>query len=257
MKKTDLDFLETNKNLSDKINNLYRLAEFGRLSAGAFHDLMSPLTVVLLNLEKLNKLNNNLDDYPQIKESLTQAILASRKMEDLICCLKRYLNQTNTKSFFFMEQEINSAIKILNYHTVKNNIKIVFHNKLKNKPYFGDPVKFNQIIYNLLSNAVESCMKQKGDQARKIVILLDKRNNKIILKVSDYGPGIKKQLLKKIFLPFFSTKKSCGLGLYITKYLTEKEFLGEIKINSQINKKTAFSIIIPQISKKDARLNKN
>ena len=65
MKKTDLDFLETNKNLSDKINNLYRLAEFGRLSAGAFHDLMSPLTVVLLNLEKLNKLNNNLDDYPQ------------------------------------------------------------------------------------------------------------------------------------------------------------------------------------------------
>ena len=250
MKKIDLDFLETNKNLNEKINNLYRLAEFGRLSAGAFHDLMSLLTVVLLNLEKLSKLKNNTDDYSQIKDSLAQAILASKKMEDLICCLKRYLSQTNVKSSFLMAQEINSAIKILNYHTVKNNIKIVFHNKLANKPYFGDPVKFNQIVYNLLSNAIESYAKQKSDQARKIVIFLDKRNNKIILKVSDYGPGIKKQLLKKIFLPFFSTKKSCSLGLYITKYLAEKEFLGEIKINSQINKKTEFSIIIPQINKK-------
>jgi len=253
MKKDELSLFETNQDLNDKLNNLYRLAEFGRLSAGAFHDLMSPLTIVSLNLEQLNKFEiiKNNHDFSQIKNSLTQAILATKKMEDLILCLKHYLNKNNTKIFFGLAPEINSAIKILNYQTIKNNIKIAFQNNLPHEQCYGDPVKFNQIIYNLLSNAVESYTKQKTSREKRILISLDEQEDKIIVKVSDWGPGIKEELMEKIFLPFFSTKKSCGLGLYISKRLTEKDFLGSLKIKSRINKKTVFSLTFPRTSQKE------
>jgi len=252
MEKNDISLIAADINLDNKINNLYRLAEFGRISAGIFHDLINPLTIVSLNLEQLNKLrpNQNIhkNEFYEINKYLSQAIMATKKMEDLIICIKRCLNQADVKSFFVLENEIVSAIKILNYQAIKNNIKIIFKNKISTEEYYGNPTKFNQIIYNLLSNAIQSCSQQKLKERRKIRISLTKEDKKIIIKVSDCGPGIKKEHLNKIFLPFFSTKNSCGLGLYITKCLTEKDFLGEIKINSQINKKTVFSIIIPKIN---------
>jgi len=249
MKKHDISFLSASQDLNNKINSLYRLAEFGRLSAGVFHDLMSPLTVVSLNLEQLIKIKTKKDlsahKISKIRQQLEQALVATKKMEGLILCIKHHLNRTEIKTFFDLEEEINIAIKILSYQAIKNNTKIIFKNKLFKKQYYGNPVKFNQIIYNLLSNAIQSCSRQEKGKQREVVILLDKQAEKYIIEVSDCGPGIKKHHLEKIFLPFFSTKKSCGLGLYITKRLTEKDFSGKIETSSQLNKKTVFSIILP------------
>lgn len=253
MKKNNEKPFNIDENWQEKINNLYRFAEFGRISAGIFHDLINPLTIVSLNLEQLAKIelaNNN-----QLKETrghLEEALIATKKMENLLTYIKQYLGQANVKSLFNLEKEIKTTIKILNYQAIKNNVEIKFKNNLIGYEYFGYAVKFNQIVYNLLSNAIQACVQKKSKKTRKINILLDKKAEKLIIQVSDSGPGIKKDDFKKIFLPFYSTKNSCGLGLYITKHITEKDFLGTIELQSQINKKTVFSILIPEKIKKIA-----
>jgi len=74
---------------TEKIDQLYRLAEFGRLSSGIFHDLLNPLTAVSLNLEQIKETTT--DKILTAKSHLSQAILATHKMEGLIAGIKKQI----------------------------------------------------------------------------------------------------------------------------------------------------------------------
>jgi signal transduction histidine kinase len=229
---------------AEKISQLYHLAEFGRLSSGVFHDLINPLTAVSLNLEQIK--NENQNSLASAKDCLQQAIIASHKMEDLITCIKKSIKQESSKIIFSPKVEIDSVIKILNYKTRKSNIEIFVHTK-DDISLYGDPVKFSQIIMNLISNSIDAYGTKENTDAKIININLINNNEQIILEVSDQGEGITTENINKIFQPFFSTKdgRGLGLGLSSTKNLVEKEFSGSINVQSIIGEKTIFTILIP------------
>ena len=103
---------------------------------------------------------------------------------------------------------------------------------------FGDPLKFHQIFYNLIINAIHSVRESGADG--ELTCLVEKKPNKIIIKFSDNGKGIPDSLANKIFEPFFSTKQEKvsptkddggeGLGLYIVWNIV-KMFNGTIHVN--------------------------
>lgn len=228
----------------EKISQLYRLAEFGRLSSGVFHDLINPLTAVSLNLEQIkNEPNSQLDN---AKDCLNQAIAASHKMEDLITCIKRSIRAENIKTNFSPQIEIESVINILSYKARQANVKINF-SKIDNFYIYGDPVKFSQIIINLIANGIDAYAAKNQIQNLTINISIERQIDYLIIRVSDYGVGISPENINKIFQPFFSTKKGNGLGLGLasTKTLVEKEFSGSISVSSEIDKETIFTITMP------------
>lgn len=228
----------------EKISQLYRLAEFGRLSSGVFHDLINPLTAVSLNLEQVkNDAGAKLTD---AKDCLNQAILASHKMEDLIACIKKSIRAENIKINFLPQIEIESVINILGYKARQANVKISFSG-ISNLHIYGDPVKFSQIIINLVANGIDAYSAKEMADTKIIDISMEKQTDFLIIKVSDYGIGILPENINKIFQPFFSTKKNNGLGLGLasTKTIIEKEFLGSISVSSQLNKKTTFVVSLP------------
>lgn len=228
---------------SEKMNQLYRLAEFGRLSSGIFHDLINPLTALSLNLEQIK--NSSETKLKGAKESLNQAIHASHKMEDLITCIKRSIKKEGAKLIFKLNQEIEASIKLLSYKIRQGNININFINNHKIE-YQGDAVKFGQIITNLLCNAIDS-LDDSLQPKKEITISCQRINKKAIIKVQDNGPGIEIKHIEKIFEPFFSTKqeKGMGLGLSSVKNIVETEFQGSIKVSSELNSLTSFTITIP------------
>jgi len=229
---------------ADKINQLYRLAEFGRLSSGIFHDLVNPLTAISLNLEQIQ--NNNLNQVSTAKTYLGQAIIATHKMEDLIISIKKQLQRKSSLSSFSLNQEISQVIQILAYKARRANVVVEFQSS-EELIYYGDAIKFSQIATNLICNAIESFESlPKIDQ--KIKISLQTEQNNIILKVTDSGCGIEPINLLKIFEPFFSTKeesgRGLGLGLSSTKNLVEKDFGGAITVTSLPGQETTFTVII-------------
>lgn len=228
----------------EKISQLYRLAEFGRLSSGVFHDLINPLTAVSLNLEQIK--NESGAQLADARDCLNQAISASHKMEDLIACIKKSIRAENIKASFSPQAEIETVINILKYQTRQANVEICF-SKINDFCIYGDPVKFSQIIINLIANSIDACVAKKMAGLQTIKISLEKQVNYLIIEVSDCGIGILPENINKVFRPFFSTKKDGGLGLGLasTKTIVEKEFLGSISVNSEINKETAFTVTIP------------
>jgi len=229
---------------AEKINQLYRLAEFGRISSGIFHDLINPLTAVSLNLQQINAQTDSrvLD----AKSYLNQALLATHKMESLVSSIKMQINRENTISLFSPKQEIEQISQILAYKANKANVEIIRLN-IQEMKIEGDAVKFGQVILNLLANAIEACEEAK---TRNVVIIVSEQETTITISVNDSGHGILPENLTKIFLPFFSTKtasgRGLGLGLASTKNIVERDFSGQIKVSSEIKRGTDFIVIIPK-----------
>jgi signal transduction histidine kinase len=229
---------------AEKINQLYRLAEFGRISSGIFHDLINPLTAVSLNLEQIK--NETDAKILNAKSYLSQALLATSKMENLITSIKKQISRESVINLFSLNQEIEQIIQILSYKASRANVSIKFllapETKLK-----GDAIKFGQIIINLLANAIEACEETKIGE---ILISLTSSETEIEIRVTDNGVGIPLENKNKIFAPFFSTKKNSGrglgLGLASTKNIVEKDFQGRIEAKSQPGQGTVFIINIPK-----------
>lgn len=96
-----------------------------------------------------------------------------------------------------------------------------------------------QVLINLVVNALEA-VKEKSNP--RIVLSASAENNKILIKVADNGSGISAELIDKIFIPFFSTKKSgSGIGLSLCKQIMMLH-KGNIQVQSTEEKGTAFTL---------------
>jgi signal transduction histidine kinase len=104
----------------------------------------------------------------------------------------------------------------------------------------ADPSLIEQVLINLIVNAIEA-VKEKPDP--KIILTAEQTlNKKIVLKVADNGSGIPEEVLDKIFIPFFSTRKSgSGIGLSLCKQIVMLH-RGTIQVQSMENRGTVFSM---------------
>ncbi|MFX0106407.1 MAG: sensor histidine kinase, partial [Candidatus Hodarchaeota archaeon] len=111
----------------------------------------------------------------------------------------------------------------------------------KNLIIFNDKKRVNQILGNLIRNAIK--FTDKG----AVSIKIQKSNNKVEISVQDTGPGIKEEYFKKIFKPFGriiepgKIKEGIGLGLYISKRLA-KLLGGDILVKSEFGKGSTFTL---------------
>jgi signal transduction histidine kinase len=105
----------------------------------------------------------------------------------------------------------------------------------------ADPSLIEQVLINLIVNAMEAVKEQENPH---IVLSADSASfKKVIIKVADNGTGMPEELLDKIFIPFFSTKKSgSGIGLSLCKQIVMLH-RGNIQVQSVEGKGTVFSLL--------------
>ncbi len=243
---------ELKKNQMEKIAQMHKCAEFGKLSRGLFHDLINPLNAIYLNVEKLKNTKQLDNNFQGIKDDIEKTIRATNKMKDFINSIKKQMIQKENSEIFSIRKEIKESIEILKYRTMENNIKILLEDSEDIK-ILGDPIKFNQVIINLINNSIDSYLTtDKEILIKNININLTKKNNYIIIKVIDNGCGISKDIINKIFEPFFTTKNfkknkhsGIGIGLSLSKQIIEKDFNGKIEVQSKKNNGTKFIINFP------------
>lgn len=237
---------ELRKAQYEKLRQLYRFAEFGRLSSGLFHDLTNYLTALSLNLEKAK--TDTLKESKNVYGYLKRAFNASDKIEDFVEAMQKQLQKQEVKKNFSVKREINHVIQIFNYRMKKEKVKIFFRCE-SDFLFFGNPLKFNQVITNILSNAIDSFLNIRESREKRADLNLNSDSEDIIISVKDNGCGISEKNLEKIFNPFFTTKDpdyGTGIGLSTTKEIIENNFQGKIEIISQENKGTSVRIIIPK-----------
>jgi len=243
---------ELKKVQMEKISQLYRFAEFGKLSSGLFHDLVNPLTAVTLSLEQARLGESNGVDAAKLH--LKKAVQSTKKIENFIMTVRKQVQKQETSTYFSLTEEVIQSAQMFSYKARKLNVKLCL-SRLKKVKTFGDQIKFSQVISNLISNSIDSYENIDGNHRdRRVEIRLWKEGDNVFLSVEDWGSGISEDDLTRIFEPFFTTKvfeKGTGIGLSSTKDIIEVEFRGGIDVNSKLGKGTKFKVWFPLRSLKD------
>lgn len=232
---------------AEKMSQLYRFAEFGRISSGLFHDLINPLNAVSLNLGKTD------GTAEETKQYVGNAVRAAKKLEDLVVAVRKQLTREETKALFLIEQEIRHVIEVLSHKAEKANVELRFTPR-SDIQIFGDAIKFNQIVLNLVANGIDACMPPTAELVpvgladRWVRVSLVEEPEVIIMIVEDNGVGIPEHHMSKIFEPFFTTKingQGIGIGLSMAKRIVEKDFGGVLIAKSEAGRGSSFKVSLP------------
>lgn len=225
---------------AEHYRQLYHFAAFGRLASGVFHDIANPLTAVSLSLEEMQE--------QKPSEDLIRAIEATRRMQRSIEAARRQIQQQEQRQLFSVNQEIEESLAILKYKLIKRHVAIEYAAEV-GITTFGNALKFQQIITNIISNAIDAYdQSERPIKERRIVLKLQTINKTIEVTVKDWGIGIAPTEQDKIFEPFFTTKntdRGTGIGLSFAKEMLELDFNGRISVLSRVNRGTTFLLQLP------------
>lgn len=247
--------MELKEAQAEKMTQLYRFAEFGRLSSGLFHDLINPLNAVSLNI---GQLKNQVaiggretvvpsDISAQAIGCVDRAVRAAKRLEDMVAAVRKQLARQENKTNFSLKEEIEGVISVLSHKAQKEGVTMRF---LSNEDIslFGDAMKFNQVALNLIANAIDAYSMVRGFRSKDVVISLKQNGDNAVFTVKDWGAGIPNENKQKIFEPFFTTKAEAGgigIGLSMTKRITEKDFGGDIEVVTKEGEGSEFVVRIP------------
>lgn len=216
----------------EKTEEIYRLAEFGRINASLLHDIATPLTAVSMNIGLVED-----SSYPinSIREGV-------KSMEEYLTSARLRLQGHDSNNTFSPLLEIKKVIRLT------ESTGAVIETDIDLDETFlmsGDSARFDQALSNLLSNALDAVKRKDGEGKVRLEACIDKRA--LCVSVNDNGQGIRESELDRIFRPFYTTKSKSGgtgLGLSIVKQVVE-EFNGSVAVCSIVGKGSSFTLRIP------------
>ncbi len=217
-----------------------RFAAMGEMIANIAHQWRQPLSELNILLFKINRAYLDNIDEKEFKKYYRSCKTVIKSMSNTIDDFRDFFKEDKYVKEFSVRNIVEEAITIMKETLKGNNIKIIFNNKnsIIKKGY---PNELLQVILNILNNAKDALCLQ-NIQDKKIIILLDEyidKSKKEFVKISicDNGGGINKEIISKIFDPYFTTKHSSqgtGIGLYMSKKIIEQS-RGSIEAQNQEN----------------------
>ncbi len=231
---------------SEKLLQLHRFAELGRLASGLFHDLVNPLNAVSLTLNRLQLENEKLHSEEEITRLVQRARLGAQQIETFITAARKQIQNQEILQTFSLKHEINQAIQILDYKAKSRQVRVLF-NFSRDIRTFGNPIKFCQLITNIVSNGIEA-YDSLEKKSKTVQIDLKRVKQAAVITIHDWGSGIKPSDISKVFDPLFTTKdfeKGTGIGLSLCKDTVEKHFHGIIDVDSDKKRGTIFTVTFP------------
>ena len=240
-----LDEVEKHQNTQDELIQTAKLAVLGQMSAGINHELNQPLTAIrtyadnaraFMDLGKMEPVQNNLVEISQLTE----------RMAKIIHPLKEFSRKTSgTAESVCLQNVHDGAMSIMYGRLSKIKAQVNWPKRLERQFVLGDTVRLEQVLVNLISNALQA-MEQQETPVVDIDIHDDHQWTTVLVR--DFGPGIPVQDLGRVFEPFYTTKKAgqgLGLGLSISYRIIES-MGGRLSVENHPTEGAVFKISLPK-----------
>jgi len=223
-----------------------KLAAMGRLTSQVAHELNNPIYGIMNTLELLK---TEVPPESKRRRILELSLSETQRLAEML---------RNMLSFSKPEEEKRRPVKI---NELVEGILLVMEKQMKEsnikvETYFDQTLpevmastnQMRQVMLNLLKNAKEAMPK-----GGILTVRTNREDRKVMVAIQDTGVGVPEELRDKIFEAFFTTKqkvKGVGLGLSVC-YGIIKDHGGEIKVESEVDKGTTFTILLPVSSHED------
>ena len=197
----------------------------GELAAGLAHELNQPLTAVLANTQAAIRLLA--DEPPELdaaRTAMDATVTQARRAADVVSRLRRVIERPNSgeRTALDLADVARGVLQLLEPESRRREVasRIQAHEAVM---VLGDPVAIEQIIYNLLVNAL-AALDNVTDRGRTLLVAVavGNRPGTVRLLVRDNGSGVAPELVERLFEPFVSGRGGLGLGLSLCQTLAEE-----------------------------------
>jgi len=276
---------EEQKRLAAQLQQASKMEMIGQLAAGIAHEINNPLNYITLNEYNLqddfNDLCQLVGQYRHLIDTLragtasTEEVKELRKKEselqvdqllksipETLESSKNGLERISTitrsmKSFSF--KNVNEQLSSLDLNNAIHEALVITKSeysniatidlKLEELPQLlCNSSQINQVILNLIINSSQAIQSQNKKSPGLITIKTWVMDDKILLSITDDGPGIPEKIRAKVFDPFFTTKepgKGTGLGLHISYDIIVNKHQGTLSVDSPPGGGTTFTVSLP------------
>ena len=224
----------------DELVKKERLATLGQLTATVSHELRNPLAAIRSSLYVVEQLNSNQE------EKLINAIQrVVRNVERCDHIIDELLDFTRSSTLSIEALPIESWLKrLLEEQQFADDITLNLQFHCNDCHVEIDEGKLQRAIINIVDNACQA-MREQPEKTHQLKIAVDPSDDQVKITISDNGPGIKAEVMPKIFEPLFSTKGfGTGLGMPTVKQIIDQHN-GDIRINSTLGDGTDVIIKLP------------
>jgi PAS domain S-box-containing protein len=201
-----------------------RVSTIGELTASLAHELRQPLTGILTNAQAATRfLDSDSPDLGELRNALFDIIADDRRAAEAIERLRDMLRKGELRrTRLDLNDVIRSVTRLLGSDAVIRNVVLALELPATPVVVSGDRVQLEQVVLNLLLNAMEA-MAEVPDGDRTIVVRSEASVNKAVqVTVQDAGTGLRRGIQERVFEPFFTTKPAgMGMGLSIARSIVE------------------------------------
>jgi PAS domain S-box-containing protein len=256
---------EANKELKStqlQLIQAEKMESVGRLAAGVAHEVKNPLALMLMGVEYLSA--GVREDDPNVPVILKEMRDAIERADKIIRGLVDFSSERQLKLVLTdLPALVEHVLLLVRHEITRNSVAVDMEHEKDLPPVLLDPAKFEQVLVNLLMNAIHA---MRSTQAPKLDILiysdvlkevsrdegirtaghLRSGDEVIVFELKDNGSGIPSDVLPKLFDPFFTTKptgQGTGLGLCVVRKIIELHG-GTVTIENRLDRGAKVRIIL-------------
>jgi PAS domain S-box-containing protein len=203
----------------NQLAHMARVTTMGELAASIAHEINQPLAAVVTNgnacLRWMALAEPNLDE---ARAAVTAIIKEGRRASDIIARIRALMKKSPPQMTQLHVNDLIREVLILIKHEVQRN-RVMLHTDLTEGPtgVVGDRVQLQQVVLNLLMNAIEATS-SAAESPKEVLVTSRSEASQVIVAVQDSGVGIDPENSNQLFNPFFTTKPhGMGMGLAISR----------------------------------------
>jgi signal transduction histidine kinase len=201
-----------------------RVSTMGELAASIAHEVNQPLTAVVANGNACVRwLAHDPPNLEEAHQALVRIVKEANRASEVVNRIRTFLKRSPPgKVLLDVNDLIRDTIALVSSEIIRSQMLLETDLAPNISPLLGDRVQLQQVILNLLMNAIDATS-ARSDGPREIVVSSQQqRSDQIVIAVRDSGIGIDAANLDELFNPFFTTKPGgMGMGLSISRSLVE------------------------------------
>ena len=228
--------------LRDRAEEQGRFAAAGELLAGVAHEVNNPLMAIAAHAE--NRLADPTFEGEQRSE-MTQILRQARRATKLLRGLLRFVRASEREvTNVNLNDVVRGALDLVSYRFGVDEVTVGGRLDASLPPVLGDAIKLEQVVVNLLSNAIDAL--RGVTPPRQLTVDTWVQDGNVSVAVGDNGKGVAPEIAQRLFRPFATTKgrRGTGLGLYISRQIA-REAGGDLTLTSPPGFGTRFVLSLP------------
>jgi len=247
-----LDESDRREQAEKHLHHLERVSAMGELATSLAHELNQPLSGIMGYSDMAARLSQQPEPSPQLKTCIDRIGSEAERASQIIKRTRAFLQKKSRHAELIdFVSTIEDSIELIRHRAQQFSIRIDFNSSAK-KPalIMADPVQLQQVLVNLMMNAIDALKESEADQPG-IQLTLESATSEWKLSVSDNGPGINADLADKIFDPFISSKENgMGVGLAICCNIVET-LHGTLDAGNSDTGGACFTLTLPVASQQE------